>query len=68
VQRIVLAANAEADQPWVADAAAQLAQEVGAHVAVVSVDEVETELLSTLPRVDAVARAEHAATAAVSSV
>jgi nucleotide-binding universal stress UspA family protein len=50
VQRIVVAANAEADQPWVADAAAQLARDTGAEVAVVSVDELETEKLSPLPR------------------
>ena len=50
MKRIVLGANAEADQPWVADAVAQLAQETGADVAVVSADELETEMLSTLPR------------------
>ncbi len=50
MKRIVLAANAEAEQPWVADAVAQLARETGADVAVVSADELETEMLSTLPR------------------
>jgi nucleotide-binding universal stress UspA family protein len=50
MKRIVLAANAEADQPWVADAAAQLARETGAEIAVMSADELETEMLSTLPR------------------
>ncbi len=50
MKRIVLAANAEADQPWVADAVAQLARETGATVAVMSADELETEMLSTLPR------------------
>jgi nucleotide-binding universal stress UspA family protein len=63
VQRIVLAANAEADQPWVADAAAQLATETGARVAVVSVDEIEVQRLSVLPREEALARAERAARA-----
>lgn len=52
IRKIVLAANAEVDQPWVADAAAQLAKETGAEVAVVSVDELDTELLSTLPRAE----------------
>ena len=61
MQRIVVAANAEADQPWVADAAAQLAKETGAEVAVVSVDELETEKLSTLPRESFRERAEQAA-------
>ena len=62
MERIVLAANAEADQPWVADAAAQLAEETGAQVAVVSVDELETEKLAPLPREHYRQRAERAAT------
>jgi nucleotide-binding universal stress UspA family protein len=61
MQRIVLAANAEADQPWVVDAAAQLAEQTGAEVAVLSVDELETEMLSTLPRDEFLKRAERAA-------
>jgi nucleotide-binding universal stress UspA family protein len=65
VQRIVVAANAEAEQPWVADAAAQLARDTGAEVAVVSVDELETEKLSPLPREVYRERAEQAATRAV---
>jgi nucleotide-binding universal stress UspA family protein len=47
---IVVAAKAGADQPWVADAAAQLAQQTGAKARVVSVDGVEMEALSPLPR------------------
>ena len=50
MQRIVVAAKAGADQPWVAGAAAQLAQETGASVAVVSVDGIEVEMLSPTPR------------------
>ena len=65
MQRIVVAANAEADQPWVEDAAAQLARDTGADVAVVSVDELETEKLSPLPREVYLDRAEQAATRAV---
>jgi nucleotide-binding universal stress UspA family protein len=61
VQRIVLAANAEADQPWVADVAAQLAKEIDAEVAVISVDELASEMLATLPREEYVARAQQAA-------
>ncbi len=52
IRKIVLAANAGADQPWVADATAQLAKQTGADVAVVSVDELDTEMLSTLPRTE----------------
>jgi len=61
MKRIVLAANADAEQPWVADAAADLARQTGAEIAVLSVDELRTELLSTLPREDHVARATQAA-------
>ncbi len=61
MKRIVLAANADADQPWVADVTADLAQQTGAEVAVLSVDELQTELLSTLPREERVARAAQAA-------
>ena len=50
MERIVVAAKAGADQPWVADAAAQLATQTGAKVSVVSVDGVDLEALSPLPR------------------
>src|SRR5262245_17658607 len=50
MERIVVAAKAGADQPWVADAAAELAQQTGAEAAVVSVDGVDLEALSPLPR------------------
>src|SRR3712207_3219638 len=58
MQRIVLAAKAGADQPWLADAAAQIAKETGAGVDVVSVDELELEALSTLPRSELAALAQ----------
>ncbi len=61
VERIVLAANTEADQPWVAETAAQLARENGAQVSILSVDELASEMLSTVPREDRVAQAEEAA-------
>ena len=50
MKRIVVAAKAGADQPWLADAAAELAEEIGAEVTVVSLDGLELEALSTLPR------------------
>jgi nucleotide-binding universal stress UspA family protein len=62
---IVLAANPEADQPWVADAVAALAQQTGATVAVVSVDELELERYAAVPRDVFAEQAELAATAAV---
>jgi nucleotide-binding universal stress UspA family protein len=48
--RIVVAVKAGAEQPWLADAVAQLAKQTGASVEVVSADGVELEALSTLPR------------------
>jgi nucleotide-binding universal stress UspA family protein len=65
LKTIVFAANAEADQPWVADAAAELAKQTGARVAVVSVDDVQTEMLSTLPRSETQRFADEAASRAV---
>jgi nucleotide-binding universal stress UspA family protein len=62
--RIVLAANPEADQPWVTDAAADLVRQTGATVAVVAVDELETEHLAPMPRSVYTERAERAAEAA----
>ena len=50
MQRIVVAAKAGADQPWLADAAAELSQQTGAAVSVVSLDGLDVEALSTLPR------------------
>jgi nucleotide-binding universal stress UspA family protein len=50
MKTIVVAAKAGADQPWVADAAAELAQQTGAEAKVVSVDGVEMEGLAPLPR------------------
>jgi nucleotide-binding universal stress UspA family protein len=50
MDRIVVAAKAGSDQPWLADAAAELAQETGAAVSVVSLDGLEMEGLSPTPR------------------
>jgi nucleotide-binding universal stress UspA family protein len=50
MQRIVVAAKAGSDQPWLADAAAELAQQTGAQVSVVSLDGLDVEALSPTPR------------------
>jgi nucleotide-binding universal stress UspA family protein len=50
MQRIVVAAKAGAEQPWLADAAAELSQQTGAAVSVVSVDGLDVEALSLTPR------------------
>jgi nucleotide-binding universal stress UspA family protein len=50
MQRIVVAAKAGAQEPWLADAAVELAKQTGASVTVVSFDGVDMEALSPLPR------------------
>ena len=47
-----MAAKAGADQPWLADAAVELAQQTGASVSVVSLDGVDTETLAPMPRAE----------------
>jgi nucleotide-binding universal stress UspA family protein len=61
VQRIVLAAKAGAGQPWLAQAAAELAEQSGAVVDVVSADDLDTEAFSTVPRSEAAVPAREAA-------
>jgi nucleotide-binding universal stress UspA family protein len=61
---IVVAVKPDADQPWVTDAAADLAKQTGATVSVVSVDEVELERLAAAPRSVFTQAAERAAAAA----
>jgi nucleotide-binding universal stress UspA family protein len=63
VQRIVVAAKAGAEQPWLAAAAAELADQYGATVDVVSADGVDMEAFSTVPRSAAAEPAERAAAA-----
>ena len=50
MRRIVVAAKAGADQPWLADATVELAQQTGAAVWVVSADGLDMEGLSPTPR------------------
>ena len=50
MQVIVVAAKAGTDQEWLGDAAAEVAAQTGARAAVVSVDGVEIEALSLMPR------------------
>jgi nucleotide-binding universal stress UspA family protein len=50
MQRIVVAAKAGADEPWLADAAANLAEQTAAAASVVSVDGLDIEMGSTMPR------------------
>jgi len=50
MKTIVVAAKAGGDEPWVADAAADLAKQTGAQARVVSIDGVDVEMLSPAPR------------------
>jgi nucleotide-binding universal stress UspA family protein len=50
MRHIVVAAKAGSDQPWLAEAAADLSEQTGAAVSVVSVDGLEMEGLSPTPR------------------
>ena len=50
MERIVVAAKAGTDHPWLANAAAELAQQTGAAVSVVSLDGLDVEALSPTPR------------------
>jgi nucleotide-binding universal stress UspA family protein len=68
VRRIVVAAKAGADQPWLARAAAELAQQSGAAVDVVSADGVDVETFSTIPREEAAGPARDAAEAMAEQV
>ena len=63
MQRIVVAAKAGAEQPWLAQAAAELAAQSGAAVDVVSADGVDVEVLSPVPREAAAEPATEAAEA-----
>ena len=60
MERIVVAAKAGSDQPWLADAAAELAHQTGASVSVVALDGVDVEALSSLPRSEYQAMAQSA--------
>jgi nucleotide-binding universal stress UspA family protein len=50
MERILLVPNVEEPQPWVADAAAELARDTGAEVVVLAVDDVESQRFAPLPR------------------
>ncbi len=63
MERIVVAVKPGADQPWLADAAVSIAQQTGAELAVVSLDGLEMEAFSTLPRSELTEQAQAAADA-----
>jgi nucleotide-binding universal stress UspA family protein len=50
MKRILVVSTAGLDEPWIAHPAAQLAEETGAEVTVLVVDDVETQRFAALPR------------------
>lgn len=50
MKRILVVSTAGIDEPWIAQPAAQLAEETGAEVTVLVVDDVETQRFAALPR------------------
>ena len=58
MERIVVAAKAGTDHPWLAEAAAELAHQTGAAVSVVSLDGLDVEALSPTPRSEFTQQAE----------
>ncbi len=68
MERIVVAAKAGADEPWLADAAANLAEQTGAAVSVVSVDGLDVEMGSTMPRSEYAELARKAAEAVAARI
>jgi len=50
MKRILVVSTAGIDEPWIAHPAAQLAQETGAAVTVLVVDDVESQRFAALPR------------------
>jgi nucleotide-binding universal stress UspA family protein len=68
IRRVVVGVSPDGEEPWVVRAAAEVGQQTGARVTVLSVDELETEMLSTMPRTEVMARAERAATVAAGAL
>jgi nucleotide-binding universal stress UspA family protein len=50
MKRILVVSTAGLDEPWIAQPAAQLAEETGAEVTVLVVDDVESQRFAALPR------------------
>jgi nucleotide-binding universal stress UspA family protein len=61
VKRILLVSTASADEPWLVTPTAQLAEETGADVTALVVDDVESQRFAALPRAELVSQAEAAA-------
>lgn len=61
MKRIVLLSSAGVDEPWLVGPTAQLADETGARVTVLAIDDVESQRFHPLPRDELVRRAAETA-------
>ena len=58
MKRILVVATAGVDEPWLAQPVAQLAEETGAEVTVLVVDDIESQRLTAVPRAEAIGQAQ----------
>lgn len=58
MKRILLVSTAGADEPWLVTPTAQLAEETGAEVTVLAVDDVESQRFTALPRAELLGQAQ----------
>jgi len=58
MRRILLVSTAGADEPWLVTPTAQLAEETGAEITVLAVDDVESQRFTALPRSELLRQAE----------
>ncbi len=61
MRQILLVSTAGVDEPWLVGPVAQLAEETGAEVTVLVVDNVETQRFTAVPRAESTARARSTA-------
>jgi len=61
MKRILLVSTAGADEPWLVSPTAQLAEETGAAVTVLAVDDVESQRFVALPRAELLSQARETA-------
>jgi nucleotide-binding universal stress UspA family protein len=58
MKRILLVSIAGADEPWLVTPVAQLAEETGAEVTVLAVDDVESQRFTALPRAELLSQSQ----------
>jgi nucleotide-binding universal stress UspA family protein len=68
MKRILLVSTAGADEAWLVGPGAQLAEETGAAVTVLVVDDVETQRFTAVPRAELVEKSEATAARLVGSL